>query len=70
MIRHVEVPHVGVCGISIYVYSGTHILSEPEHCFMKSPSAKRVVTVRYAAEKFMPHSPPLHEATKHLQIGN
>lgn len=49
-----------------FIFIVEHIvLSGLEHCYMK---CKSVVSVRYAAEKFMPDSPPLHEATKYLQI--
>lgn len=46
-------------------------LSGLEHCFVKAPSAETVVSeCQVCSKKFMPHSPPLYEATKCLQIGN
>lgn len=60
---------VGV--LFLFMFIMEHVVSSRlEHCFVKGPSVETVVSVRYAGEKFMPHSPPLHEATKCLQIGN
>lgn len=60
-----------VCVSFPFMFIVEHIVfSGLEHYFVKGPSAKTVVSVRYTAEKFMPHSYPSHEATKYLQQGN
>lgn len=59
-----------VCVLFSFMFIVEHIvLSGLEHCFVKGPSAETVVSVRYVAIMFMPHSSPLNEETKCLQIG-